>query len=295
MPQSEMEGNEPGATGSVPLTDCHAHLDHVAARLGAVALQTVLSAYGEAWGAAAPADRKEKCPFILDIGTEPGDLAPRLGRYGAYPFLRFSTGLWPGRTALERPGEALAALEKDAASESCSALGECGLDYHHMEAPPGQQIALFEAQVEIAMKRRLPLIVHSRDAFADTLSVVSKAGMSIPIIIHCFGYGEAEAGKFLESGCMLSFAGNVTYKNSDSLRRALAIVPAENLLVETDSPYMNPMPRRGRPTTPLDIIRTIEAAAAVKNMTIRELSHIVHANAIRIFSGKSDRSGEELS
>ncbi|HWP68269.1 MAG TPA: TatD family hydrolase [Rectinemataceae bacterium] len=290
MSRPETGGDELPAAVSAPLTDCHAHLDHVAARLGAAALRSVLSAYAAAWGAAAPADRKEKCPVILDIGTEPGDLAPRVGRYGAYPFLRFSAGLWPGKMALERPGEALAALEKDAASAECSALGECGLDYHHMEASSKLQIALFEAQVDMAVRLGLPLIVHSREAFPDTFSVVSKAAAKIPVVIHCFGYGVPEAEKFLESGCMLSFAGNITYKNSDSLCRALAIVPSENLLVETDSPYMNPMPRRGKPTTPLDIVRTVEAAAALKNMTIPEFSAIVQANAIRIFSGRSGRT-----
>ena len=279
------------AAPQAPLTDCHAHLGHVEARLGAAALQQVLSAYEAAWGAAAPAERRGKCPFILDVGTEPGDLDARVGRFGAYPFIRFSAGIWPGKTALERPGEALLALEKDAASARCSALGECGLDYHHMEAPPARQIALFEAQVEVAERFGLPLIVHSRDAFADTYSVVSGAGAKVPVVIHCFGYGEAEAEKFLELGCMLSFAGNITYKNSEPLRRALAVVPSERLLIETDAPYMNPMPLRGKPATPLDIVRTIETAAAAKNTTIRELSPILHANAVRIFSGTSIRSG----
>ncbi len=279
------------AAPQAPLTDCHAHLGHIEARLGAAALRQVLSAYEASWGAAAPAGRSAKSsPFILDVGTEPGDLDSRVERFGAYPFLRFSAGIWPGRIALERPGEALLALERDAASARCSALGECGLDYHHMEAPPGRQIALFEAQIEVAERFGLPLIVHSREAFADTYSVVSGAGARIPLVIHCFGYGEAEAEKFLGLGCMLSFAGNITYRNSEPLRRALALVPPENLLIETDAPYMNPMPFRGKPATPLDIVRTVETAAVAKNTTVRELAPILHANAVRMFSGTSIRS-----
>ncbi|HWR11456.1 MAG TPA: TatD family hydrolase [Rectinemataceae bacterium] len=284
----------PGAAaGPSVYTDSHAHLSLVESRLGGACVEAMLSAYAGAWEQEIRSGLEASAPFILDIGVNPGDLELRLQRFGRYPFVRFTAGLWPGRESLDRPNEALAELKKDLASPRCGALGECGLDYHHMEAPRSEQMRLFASQAAMAEELGLPLVVHSRDAFEDTLAVVSGVASSIPVIIHCFGYGAREAEKFLETGCLLSFAGNLTYKKSDGLRSALAITPPDRLLIETDSPYMNPMPRRGKDATSLDIARTIELAARLKNVSVAELSAAAQANAFRIFSGKR-RRGEAL-
>jgi TatD DNase family protein len=284
---------ERGATGV--FTDTHAHLTLVAERLGLPVVEAMLGRYAEAGAAAGrerasegESDRSYVCaaPFIVDIGVNPGDLAPRLAGFRTYPFVRFAAGLWPGRESLKDPEAALAALAADLASPRCSALGECGLDYHHMEAPARDQIALFEAQAAMAASARLPLLVHSRDAFPDTLAVAGGAVGKIPVVIHCFGYGAREAEAFLERGCYLSFAGNLTYKKSEGLREALAAAPLEKILFETDSPYMNPMPRRGEPSTSLDLERTMAAAAEIRGITLEELAAAAQANALRIFSGK---------
>lgn len=283
--------------GGVPAlySDSHAHLGLVESRLGAEAAEALLAAYSGAWESEIQNGREASAPFIVDIGVNPGDLAPRLERLGKYHFVQFSAGLWPGRESLERPDEALAALREDLRSPRCRALGECGLDYHHMDAPREDQIRLFEAQASMAAELGLPLIVHSRDAFEDTLAVVSGAASSVPVIIHCFGYGAREAEEFLEAGCLLSFAGNLTYKKSDGLRSALVLTPLNKLLMETDSPYMNPMPHRGKDATPLDIVRTIELAARLKEISVEELSAAAQANAFRIFSGRWRRSEAEPS
>ncbi len=283
--------------GGVPAlySDSHAHLGLVESRLGAEAAEALLAAYAEAWESEIQDGREASAPFIVDIGVNPGDLAPRLERLGRYPFVKLSAGLWPGRESLERPGEALAMLREDLRSPRCRALGECGLDYHHMEAPREDQIKLFKAQASMAAELGLPLIVHSRDAFEDTLAVVSGAASSVPVIIHCFGYGAREAEEFLEAGCLLSFAGNLTYKKSDGLRSALVLTPLNKLLMETDSPYMNPMPHRGKDATPLDIGRTIELAARLREISVEELSAAAQANAFRIFSGRWRRSEAEPS
>ncbi len=274
-------------------TDTHAHLALVAERLGMMAAEAMLGRYAEA-GAAAGRDRAGEgesgrgraAPFIVDIGVNPGDLAPRLAGFGAHPFVRFAAGLWPGRESLGDPAAALAALAADLKSPRCSALGECGLDYHHMEAPESAQIGLFEAQAAMAASAGLPLLVHSRDAFADTLAVARGAAGKTAVVIHCFGYGAREAQAFLECGCCLSFAGNITYRKSEGLREALAAAPLDRILFETDSPYMNPMPRRGEPSTSLDLGRTMAAAAEIRGMPLEELAAAAHANALRIFAGK---------
>lgn len=276
--------NPEAAADAALFTDTHAHLSLVEERLGREAVSELLVAYGLAYASQRTADDVSLAPFIVDIGTRPGDLGPRLERFGEFPFIHFAAGLWPGLESFKAPDAALAALARDLDVSRCSALGECGLDYHHMEASASAQIALFEAQAEMAVQRGLPLIVHSRDAFDDTLAVVAKAAERIPVIIHCFGYEAAEAVKFLDCGCALSFAGNLSYRNSEALRAALALVPLDRLLFETDAPYMNPLPRRGKPSTSLDIGRTMELAASLRMVPRETLAAAVQANAFRIFA-----------
>jgi TatD DNase family protein len=103
------------------------------------------------------------------------------------------------------------------------------------------------------------------------------------VVIHCFGYGPEEARAFLELGCWISFAGNLTYKGSEALRAALALVPDERLLLETDAPYMNPMPKRGKPSSPADIARTYALAAELRGVAVEDLAETVSRNAHRLF------------
>lgn len=268
-------------------TDSHAHLEMVAQRLGFPALESVVAAYV-----------MQPEELVLDIGVEPGDLyrrralveksiaikaeMPNAGpkRAAGLP-IRWAAGIWPGREALENAKAAIDALERDIDS-GVDALGECGLDYYHMEGEAEAQRALFGAQIELALNRDLPLVVHSREAFRDTLELVKRRARRIPVIIHCFGYGPQEADFFLQAGCYLSFAGNVTYKKSQLLRDALSLVPQERLLLETDAPYMNPMPDRGSPSSPLDIERTYRVASALKAIDIEALRAIVASNLRRI-------------
>jgi TatD DNase family protein len=174
-----------------------------------------------------------------------------------------------------------------------------------MDGPREAQLALFEGQAAIAAGLGLPLIVHSREAFEDSLAVVARlrdgeyraagglrdaggrpGGPALPVIIHCFGYGPEEAARFLALGCYLSFAGNVTYRKADALREALRLVPLDRLLLETDSPYMNPEPLRGRPCSPRDIGRTYAFAAALRGEDGGSLAAAVTANARLLFQGR---------
>lgn len=224
-------------------------------------------------------------PLLVDIGVEPADFPARFALLGERPFLRYALGVWPGEPWVSDPKGALAALEAslDAAGPRARALGECGFDYHYEAESAAAQRELFEGQVELAARRGLPLIVHSREAFDDTLAVIKSAGKLPPTIIHCFGYGPAEAEAFLALGCHLSFAGNLTYKKSEPLKEALAAVPGERLLLETDSPYMNPMPRRGKPSSSADIERTYAFAAGLRGVESALLEERVAANVRALF------------
>ncbi len=258
-------------------TDSHAHLSDLAKGQAEV-FQELMAAYAEAW-------QDPMKPLLVDIGVEAGDFSRRLALLGRHPFLRFSLGLWPGEPALADPHAALASLARDLelAGPDAAAIGECGLDYRHMEAAASVQALLFEGQVALAREGNLPLVVHSREAFADTLAILEGGAGSMPVIIHCFGYGPSEARAFLDRGYFLSFAGNLSYKKAQDLREAIVLVPRERLLLETDAPYMNPEPRRGKPSTPADIGRTYALAAELRHEPIEDLSQSISENARRIF------------
>ena len=311
-------------------TDSHAHLPDVARRLGAEGLAALFADYDAAAAGrvpqegqasavpgavpgAAPGGACKPCvqaagPLLVDIGTEAGDFAARLALLGRHGFLRYSLGVWPGGEALADPAASLSMLEAslEGAGADAAAIGECGLDYHHMDGPREAQLALFEGQAAIAARLGLPLVVHSREAFEDTLDVVSRlrgggsgadvghradvgrpGAPALPVVIHCFGYGPEEARRFLALGCYLSFAGNVTYRKADALREALGLVPLDRLLLETDSPYMNPEPLRGRPCSPRDIGRTYAFAAALRGEDPGRLAEAVTANARSLFQARA--------
>jgi TatD DNase family protein len=271
-------------------TDSHGHLSSVAEELGREALSALLRDYEEG-GATAEREGRSR-PIILDPGTEPGDLPSRLellGGGGRLPsFLRLAAGVWPSAANLASPRESLAGLEaamRDASRSGfrIAAVGECGLDYHYDEGTKEGQAALLEGQMAFASDLGLPLIIHSRDAATDTLSLIASRSASTPTILHCFGYGREEARAFLDLGCWISFAGNLTYKKSSGLREACALVPADRLLLETDAPYMNPMPRRGEPSSPADIGRTYAMAAELRGVGVEELAETVSRNAHSLF------------
>ncbi|MGB4571300.1 MAG: TatD family hydrolase [Rectinemataceae bacterium] len=293
----------------MPYSDPHAHLDGIARRLGRNALDALFEAYAAAQRPLAGTGQRSAQrsapgatqafaaglePFIVDIGVDPGDLDGRIERYGTYPFVRFTAGLWPGKEAFRDVDASLGLLERDLSRPECVALGECGLDYHHMDAPPEAQIELFKAQIALAERFGLTLVVHSREAVADTFAALGDAAHRIPVLIHCFGYGPDEAKAFLDSGCHISFAGNLSYGNSTALRDALVTVPRDRLLLETDSPYMNPMPLRGKPSTPLDLRRTYDFAAGLRGEDVATLALALYDNADRLFSVSKARGNPSI-
>jgi TatD DNase family protein len=271
-------------------TDSHAHLSSVAEELGREAFASLLDSYAEAWVEAVGAGRQG--PLILDPGTEPEDLDTRLELLGGGgplpPFLCVAAGIWPSAESLADPEASLALLASaisraDGRGARVAAIGEGGLDYHHMEGSKEAQARLFEGQLTLAKGLGLPMIVHSREAADDTLGLIRDARSAHPVVIHCFGYGAEEARAFLELGCYISFAGNLTYKKSEPLREACALVPADRILLETDAPYMNPMPLRGKSSSPVDIERTYALAADLRGVTIAFLAETVSLNAHTLF------------
>jgi len=172
------------------------------------------------------------------------------------------------------------ALRTALAHPKAVAVGETGLDYYRDYAPRDDQRRLFEAQLEVAAELGKPVVIHTRAADSDTASVL--AGFEGTVVMHCFS-SLPLLEPALERGWYVSFAGNVTYKNAHDLRAAAFAVPADRLLAETDSPYLAPEPRRGRPNEPANVVHTIAALAHARNEDAQELAVQIDENAARCF------------
>jgi TatD DNase family protein len=181
--------------------------------------------------------------------------------------------------------ETLNALRELAANENVVALGEMGLDYYrYAETSRGEQKLAFEAQLELAAGLNLPVVIHNREADEDTAAILANAGSRLPgVIMHCFGSNAAFAGRCLELGHYISFAGNVTFPKAEALRDAAAVVPMERLLVETDSPYLAPQAVRGKRCEPAYVQHTAACLAELKEVTIAMFAEQTTANAAKLF------------
>ncbi|MDO8364169.1 MAG: TatD family hydrolase [Actinomycetota bacterium] len=147
------------------------------------------------------------------------------------------------------------------------AVGECGLDYYYDHSPRDTQRAAFAAQIQLAHERQLPLIVHTRDAWADTFDVFAAEGVPERTIFHCFTGGPDEARRCLDLGAFLSFSGIVSFRTATDLHEAARLCPAERMLAETDSPYLAPVPHRGRTNQPAYVTHVVQALAELRATT----------------------------
>ena len=154
------------------------------------------------------------------------------------------------------------ALEDD--HEAVVAVGECGLDYHYDHSPRPVQRAMFEAQAALAVDLGLALVVHCREAWDDTIAILRAAGPPGRTVLHCFTGGRDEARRCLDLGAYLSFSGIVTFKGAEDVRDAAVLCPLDKLLVETDAPFLAPVPHRGKQNRPAWVVHVGEAVAALK-------------------------------
>ena len=159
------------------------------------------------------------------------------------------------------------------------AIGECGLDYYYDHSPRDVQRVAFAAQIQLAHERRLPLIVHTRDAWADTFDVFTAEGVPEHTIFHCFTGGPDEASRCLDLGAYLSFSGIVTFKTATELHAAARLCPQDRLLAETDSPYLAPVPHRGRTNQPAYVTHVVEALASLRNSLTESVRDSIAINA----------------
>ncbi len=162
-------------------------------------------------------------------------------------------------------------------------VGECGLDYHYDHSPRPVQREAFAAQVRLARQLDLTLVVHSRNAWEDTFAILATEGVPDRWVLHCFTGGPAEARRGLDLGGYLSFSGIVTFKSADDVRAAAALCPIERLLVETDSPFLAPVPYRGRTNTPSLVPVVGAAVAAERDVAPEVIEEVTWANTATVF------------
>ncbi len=181
-------------------------------------------------------------------------------------------GVWA--TAGVHPHEAaggIEGLEGLLGGSGVVAVGEAGLDYHYDHSPRATQRDVFAAQIDLAHRYRLPLVVHSRSAWDDTFAVLDRNGVPDRTVFHCFTGSPAEAAECLVRGAFLSLSGIITFANAHELREAAASCPLDRLLVETDSPYLAPVPHRGKKNRPALVPVVGAAVAAAKRLTVEEV------------------------
>ncbi|HKF91509.1 MAG TPA: TatD family hydrolase [Acidimicrobiia bacterium] len=218
----------------------------------------------------------------LETSRQAIDLAAR------HPDVRATAGLHPhDASKLGVEWERLAELVESA---DVVGIGETGFDFHYLHSSPGEQETAFRAQIRLAKRLGRALVVHSRDAWHDTFRVLADEGPPTRTVLHCFTGGPGEARRALDLGAFLSYSGIVTFPGADEVRAAAGITPLDKLLVETDAPYLAPVPRRGRENEPALVSLVGAAVATAVGRAEGEIAERTAANAAAAFSG-SDESG----
>lgn len=199
---------------------------------------------------------------MVCVGTDLATSRVAVATARRRPEVRATVGLHPhDAVRLADEWDDLLAL---CADPRVAAVGEAGLDHHYDHSPGADQAAAFRAQIRLAHERDLPLVIHTREAWDETFAILDGEGVPPRTIFHCFTGGPEEAGACVTRGAWLSFSGIVTFRTADDVRAAAAAVALDRLLVETDSPFLAPVPFRGKPNEPAWVGRVGEAVAAAR-------------------------------
>ncbi|WP_327297138.1 MULTISPECIES: TatD family hydrolase [unclassified Streptomyces] len=278
---------------AVPVADSHTHLDmqdttveEALTRASSVGVTTVIQVgcdvKGSRWAAETAAAYEN---VHAAVALHPNE-APRIVLGDEDGWSRQGSRAAGGDSALD---EALGEIDRLAGLPQVRAVGETGLDYFRT-GPEGvaAQERSFRAHIEMAKRHGKALVIHDREAHADVLRILAEEGAPDRTVFHCYS-GDAEMAEVCAArGYFMSFAGNMTFKNAQPLRDALAVAPTELVLVETDAPFLTPVPYRGRPNAPYLIPVTVRAMAAVRNTGEDELAAAIMANTVRAFGLDGD-------
>jgi len=215
---------------------------------------------------------------LITVGCDVADSRAAIDVAAAHPGVWATAGVHPHEAAGGIKG-----LEALLGRPEVVAVGECGLDYHYDHSPRDAQREAFAAQVALAHRHRLALVIHTREAWDDTFDVLASEGVPERTVFHCFTGGPEEVRRCLEVGAFVSISGIVTFKTATDVREAVAICPPDRLLVETDAPYLAPVPHRGTRNQPAFVSLVGAAVAAVQDRDIDDVAATTWDNATRLY------------
>lgn len=227
---------------------------------------------------------------IVNIGAHLASSQSSLALAEKYPFIYAAVGVHPDETK-ELTEENFGSLVRMVQHEKAVAVGEIGLDYYWDSTPRDVQKYWFERQLALALEYKLPVVIHSREAAADTLAVMKefykKSGGTLTGIIHCFSYGAELAEEYVKMGFLLGIGGVVTFKNGKKLKEVVQNTPLTKLVLETDCPYLAPEPNRGKRNDSGNLRYVTEAIAALKGVTAEEVIRVTEENARNLYGIKA--------
>lgn len=218
---------------------------------------------------------------ILNCGTDVESSIVSIEMAEKYPFVYAACGYHP-ESALEFNEERLSEIEKMLSHGKCVAVGEIGLEYHYDFVPKDVQKYVFEKHLELAVKYDMPVIVHDREAHADTLELLKKYNPKG--VLHCYSGSVEMAKEILKMGMYIGLGGAVTFKNAIKPVEVAQMIPLDRLLLETDCPYMAPVPMRGKRNNSVYISYVAEKIADIKNIQVHDLLDITSENAMNLFN-----------
>lgn len=221
--------------------------------------------------------------YIVNVSASLGSVKSTLALAEEYPFIYAAVGIHPDEVG-ELNEENFAWLKEQCRHPKAVALGEIGLDYYWDKENHETQKYWFRRQMDLAKELELPIIVHSREACADTLEEIKKAHTpKLKGVIHCFSYAPETAREYLEMGYYIGVGGVVTFKNAKKLKEVVKMLPPERILLETDCPYLAPVPNRGKRNSSLNLPYVAEAVAELKGMETEEVIRITNENARKLY------------
>jgi len=226
-------------------------------------------------------DRIVVCGYDLPSSRAAVDIAARFDGVFA------TVGIHP-HDAKSFSREALGEIEELSRAPKVIAIGETGLDFHYDFSPRPAQIEAFEAHIELAERVGLPVVIHSRESNDQALEVIESSAANIAgCVFHCFSGDEEFARRVLDAGFYIGIDGPITFRASEGLRRVVEITPTDRLLIETDCPYLAPVPHRGKRNEPGYLIHIAEEVARIKGLAVEDIGRITAENARRLFAGLS--------
>ena len=236
--------------------------------------------------------QRQDIRYVMNIGANIATSKASVELAHQYDFIYAAIGTHPD-DAPELSDAAIEMYRQMAADEKVKAIGEIGLDYFHEDVPKEVQIHWFRKQLELAEELKLPVVIHSRDAAKDTMDIMKEMqGRLCGGVIHCFSYSTEIAREYIKMGYYIGVGGVVTFNNGRKLKEVVEAIPLTSIVLETDSPYLSPVPFRGKRNSALNIPYVAKEIAALKKVTEEEVYDVTFRNSLKLYRMEENMQAE---